>query len=86
MGVMILFLLKIALDAASIILLIAAIMSWFPPSTPSKFEDLINTAAYYICYPMRALFNTMGAGSGRVLDVPFFLTAIVIALLQSVIR
>ena len=86
MGFFIIRLIRLALDICSLILFVSAILSWFPPSSPSKFEDIVHTAAEYLCAPMRALCAAFDIGRRTIFDIPFLLTVIIVAVLQTILR
>ena len=86
MGFFIIGLIRLALDICSLILLVSAIMSWFPTSSPSKFEEIVHTASEYLCAPMRGLCAALNIGGRSMFDIPFLLTVIIIAVLQAIFR
>ena len=62
-----------------------AIVSWFPGLDESALGNFLYTVTEWIILPVRALFDKLGWGSNMVLDIPFFVTFIILSVLGIVI-
>ena len=57
---------------------VRAIMSWFPFGE-GKFSAFLYAITEPIIYPVRALFEKMNWGVGLPIDIPFFVTFILLS-------
>ena len=77
---------RLVLSLISLVVLISAILSWFPPRNSSKIEYYIRRISDIIVYPMRSLCYKLNIGRNSPIDIPFLLTVIIVLLLESIIR
>lgn len=59
---------------------IRAIMSWFPLGE-GKFSAFLYAITEPVIYPIRLLFDKMNWGSGLPIDIPFFVTFLLLSFL-----
>ena len=60
---------------------VRAIMSWFPFGE-GKFSAFLYAITEPIIYPIRALFEKMNWGVGLPIDIPFFITFILLSFIS----
>lgn len=72
---------SIFLFAVELAMFLRAILSWFPIN-PNRFTDLLYTITEPIIYPIRVLFQKMNWFQGSPLDVPFFVTFLLLSVLN----
>ena len=60
---------------------VRAIMSWFPFGE-GKFSTFLYAITEPIIYPVRALFEKMNWGVGLPIDIPFFVTFILLSFIS----
>ena len=61
---------------------IRAILSWFPSSDDSKFSRFLYVLTEPVIYPVRALFDKLDIGTSLPIDVPFFVTFLLLSFLS----
>ena len=69
------------LFAVETAMLLRAILSWVPMN-PNKFSDLLYAITEPFIYPIRWLFEKMNWFQGTPLDVPFFVTFLLLSVLN----
>ncbi len=68
---------------SELLLLIRAIMSWFP-GVGGRFSDIIYSLTEPLLYPVRKLFELFNVNFGAFpLDIPFLVTFILISVIQT---
>ena len=60
---------------------VRAIMSWFPFGE-GKFSAFLYALTEPIIYPIRALFDKMNWGVGLPIDIPFFITFLLLSFIS----
>ena len=66
-------------------MLVRAILSWFDPMREGKFSAFLLVLTEPVIFPVRALCEHMNWFEGIPLDIPFLITVLLLALLQTVI-
>ena len=69
------------LFAVETAMLLRAILSWFPLE-PNKFTNLLYVVTEPFIYPVRWFFQRMNWFQGSPLDVPFFVTFLLISVIN----
>ena len=69
------------LFAVEIAMLLRAVLSWFPLE-PNKFTNLLYAITEPVIYPIRWLFYRMNWFQDSPLDVPFFVTFLIISVIN----
>ena len=69
------------LFAVEIAMLLRAVLSWFPLE-PNKFTNLLYAITEPFIYPIRWLFHRMNWFQDSPLDVPFFVTFLIISVIN----
>ena len=73
------------LDILQFMMLARAIFSWFPNLADSSLGDFLFTVTEWVITPVRALFDKFGWGMNMMIDMPFFVTFILLSVLRSVL-
>lgn len=73
----------ILLRAVELLMLLRAVLSFFPFS--ERLYDLLFTVTEPIIAPARLLFDKMGWSTPIPLDLPFFLTFLLVSVLEMVV-
>ncbi|MBR5527695.1 MAG: YggT family protein [Clostridia bacterium] len=79
----ILYAVWIVIRAAEFLMLLRALLSWFP--TPAGIIDILYTLTEPIITPMRLLFDRLDINPPIPFDLPFLFTFICISLLESLL-
>ena len=66
-------------------MLARAIFSWFPNLSESAFGDFLFTVTEWVITPVRVAFDKFGIGMNMMIDIPFFVTFILLSVLASVL-
>ena len=62
-----------------------AVLSWIPLNENNVFENFLYAVTEPFIYPVRCLFDKFGWFEGFPLDMSFFATACILAILMSVL-
>lgn len=62
------------LEVLQLMMLVRAVISWFPNLSDSAFGDFVFAVTEFLIGPVRALFDKFGWGRNMVIDIPFFVT------------
>ena len=73
----------ILLDALQLAMLLRAIMSWFDRGEPGVVSSFLIFITEPIIMPIRVLCERRHWFEGVMIDIPFFLTFMVLSLLQT---
>lgn len=73
---------SVLLSAVQLLMLIRAIMSWFPVDEDSAFLRFVYTTTEPIILPLRLLFERFGWFEGMPIDMPFFVTFMLLSFLS----
>lgn len=71
------------LFAAQILMLLRAVCSIFVFDDDNPFVNFLYYATEPLIYPLRMLFQKIGAFENFIMDIPFMATMLVIVLIQS---
>lgn len=72
-------------SAALLLLLIRAIFSWFP-GQGGAFANAIYAVTEPILFPVRKLFSLLDIGFGSPLDIPFYITCVLLAVIRMILQ
>lgn len=70
------------LDVLLVCMMIRAVISWINISGDNKFVRIIYAITDTLTWPVRSLFDRFGWFEGSPVDVPFIVTAVILALLS----
>lgn len=73
------------LEVLQFMMLARAVFSWFPNLSDSALGDFLFTVTEWVITPVRMLFDKMGWGMNMIIDIPFFVTFILLSVLGSVL-
>lgn len=73
------------LEVLQFMMLARAIFSWFPNLSESAFGDFLFTVTEWVITPVRVAFDKFGIGMNMMIDIPFFVTFILLSVLASVL-
>lgn len=73
------------LEVLQFMMLARAVFSWFPNLSDSALGDFLFTVTEWVITPVRMLFDKMGWGMNIMIDIPFFVTFILLSVLGSVL-
>jgi len=68
-----------------LLMLIRAVMSWMPIDEDSTFYNFLVSATEPIIYPVRAIVEKIPAVSGMPIDISFFLTVVILSVVQMLL-
>lgn len=66
-------------------MLVRAVLSWLPLSDDNKIEAFVYGITEPIIYPVRVILERFDGLANFPLDIPFFLTFIILSLLSSIL-
>ena len=73
------------LDILMFMLFLRAVISWFPQLSDSRFGVFLFTVTEWVITPVRNLLEKMGFDALTVIDIPFFVTFILLSVVSSII-
>ena len=73
------------LDVLQFMMFARAIISWLPDLSDSRLGDFLFTVTEWVITPVRTLFDRMGWGMNMMIDIPFFVTFILLSVIGSVL-
>lgn len=76
---------SLILDVLQFMMFARAIVSWFPNLSESGVGEFLYTVTEWIIAPVRALFDKFGWNNNMILDIPFFVTFLLLSVLGTII-
>ena len=76
---------SIVLDILLFAMLIRAILSFLPIDDEGGFGGFLAMITEPIILPVRRLCDALNIGRGLPIDIPFFLTSLILAILSSIL-
>jgi YggT family protein len=76
--------LALIISVLQIAMCVRAVMSWFPMDE-NKFLDFLYAITEPLILPVRMLFDKMNVAVGFPIDIPFFVTFLLLSLLGMVV-
>ena len=73
------------LDVLMIMMFLRAIFSWFPGLSDSAFGEFLFTVTEWVITPVRALFELLHIDNAMVIDMPFFVTFIILSVVSNIL-
>jgi len=74
--------LSLLISATLLLMLVRAILSWFPVDEDSNFVRFILMATEPVVMPVRILLDRFGLFEGMPIDMAFFITFILLSILN----
>ena len=75
--------LRYALWVLDISMFVRAVLSWFPGGDDNVFERFVRIITEPFIIPVRFIFDKLGWGSDLPIDLPFFVTFILISIVSA---
>lgn len=76
---------SLVIEILQLMMLARAIISWLPGLEDSRLADFLFTLTEWLIMPVRALFERFGWGRNMMIDLPFFVTYLLLVLLGAVL-
>ena len=76
---------RMVLYALELAMLLRALLSWLPFAEGGFLETLLYALTEPLIHPLRVLFDKTGWFAGMPLDMPFFFTAMLLILLNTLL-
>ncbi len=76
---------SLILDVLMLMMFLRAVTSWFPGLSDSSLGDFLFTVTEWVITPVRGLFEALGFDAPTVIDIPFFVTFILLSVVSSLI-
>lgn len=76
---------SLILDILLLLMFLRAVISWFPDISETRFGDFLFTVTEWVISPVRQLFEVMGIDAPFVIDIPFFVTFILLSVVSRII-
>ena len=73
------------LDALMLFMFLRAILSWIPGAADNALGTFLFTVTELLISPVRAIFDALGINTAFPIDIPFFVTFIVLSILGSIL-
>ena len=73
------------LDVLQLMMFARAIASWIPSLSESALGEFLFTVTEWVIAPVRSLFDKLGFGTNMIIDIPFFVTFILISMIRVLI-
>ena len=70
------------LDVLQFMMFARAITSWIPSLAESAVGEFLFTVTEWVIAPVRAIFDKLGFGGNMIIDIPFFVTFILISVIR----
>ena len=75
----------LALDVLLFLMFARAIISWFPDVSESKIGEFLYTVTEWVIMPVRSLFYALNFNPSIPLDIPFFVTFLLLSIISSIL-
>ncbi len=76
---------SLALDVLMFMMFARAVTSWFPSLSESSIGEFLYTFTEWIILPIRSLFDALGWNNGMMIDIPFFVTFMLLSIVSSIL-
>ena len=76
---------SLILDILLLLMFLRAVISWFPDISETRFGDFLFTVTEWVISPVRQLFEVMVIDAPFVIDIPFFVTFILLSVVSRII-
>ena len=77
---------RVILDAAEILLIIRAVLSWFVPPDKNRFTVFIYKITEIMIWPVRSVVRRFPSAERSPVDISFIITVVIVALLRILVR
>ena len=76
---------RLVLDVLTTLMFLRAVVSWLPGLSDTRFGEFLYTVTEWVIMPVRSLFDKMNWNAPIMIDVPFFVTFILLTVVSSII-
>lgn len=76
---------SLILDILMFMMFMRAIFSWFPGLSESSLGEFLFTLTEWVITPVRILFDAMRINVPMMIDIPFFVTFLLLSVVSSLI-
>ena len=76
---------KLLIDALQFMMFARAIVSWFPNLSETKLGEFLYAVTEWVIMPVRFIFDKFGWGNNMIIDIPFFVTFILLSIIGFII-
>ena len=73
------------LDVLMFAMFARAVISWLPGLSESRLAEFLFTVTEWVITPVRALFERMNWDAPMMIDLPFFVTFLLLSVVSSII-
>ena len=68
-----------------LLMFLRAILSWIPMANNNQIGEFLFTVTEWVIMPIRSLFDKMGVNLSIPIDIPFFVTFILLSICGSIL-
>lgn len=76
---------SLVLDILTTLMFLRAVFSWLPGLSESRFGEFLYTLTEWVILPVRTLFDKMNWNAPMMIDLPFFVTFLLLSVVSSII-
>lgn len=76
---------SLVLDILTTLMFLRAVVSWLPGLSESRFGEFLYTLTEWVILPVRTLFDKMNWNAPMMIDLPFFVTFLLLSVVSSII-
>lgn len=76
---------KLALSLLQIMMFARAILSFLPIDSSGKVTMFLTALTEPVIYPVRVIFDKLNIGTSIPIDIPFFVTFLILSFLSAII-
>ena len=73
------------LDVLMLMMFLRAIFSWFPGLSDSALGEFLFTVTEWVITPVRGLFELLHIDAPMMIDLPFFVTFLLLSVVSSIV-
>ena len=77
--------LALAISLLQFLMFIRAILSWIPNMSDNSLSSFIYTVTEWVIMPVRVVFEKLNINVSIPIDIPFFVTFILLSVIESLI-
>ncbi len=77
--------LRTSVEVLQFMMFLRAVMSWLPALSDSSPAEFLFTVTEWVIMPVRSLFDYFGKGNGMMIDIPFFVTFLLLSIIGSIL-
>lgn len=78
-------LVSLLLEVLTTLMFLRAILSWLPQFSGTRFAEFLYTITEWVILPVRTLFDKMNWNVPMMIDIPFFVTFLILSIVSGII-